>query len=155
MLICFLKPSEWLKSITEIAVAFTQTRTTMNQALIEELESTLRQAQLDGDVETLDRLIDDELLFVGPDGSLTSKSDDLALHQSGDVRFTAHEPLDMQWRIVSADVVVVALHARLAVLVHGQNFAGEYRYTRVWTRRANVWRVIAGHVSSVQTLPNA
>ena len=122
----------------------------MHHALVEQWEATLRQAQLDGDVNALDRLIDDELLFVGPDGAVASKADDLALHRSGAVRFTAHEPIDLQWRLVAPDVVVVALHARLAVLVHGQPFADEYRYTRVWARRDAQWRVVAGHVSATQ-----
>jgi hypothetical protein len=123
----------------------------MNQQLIDQLEATLRQAQLDGDVDALDRLIDDALLFVGPDGSLASKADDLALHRSGAVRFIAHEPTDLQWRLIAPDVVVVALRARLAVLVHGQPVTGNYRYTRVWARRNEQWRVVAGHVSATQS----
>lgn len=120
----------------------------MHQQLIEQLEATLRQAQLDGDVEALDRLIDDALLFVGPDGALASKSDDLALHQSGAVRFTSHEPIELQWRVVAPDVIVAMLHAHLAVVVDGQPVAGHYRYTRVWARRDGEWRVVAGHVSA-------
>lgn len=123
----------------------------MHHALIEQLEAELRQAQLDGDVAALDRLIDDDLLFVGPDGSLASKADDLALHRSGTVRFTAHEPRALEWRQVATDVVFVTLHAHLAVLVNGQAFAGDYRYSRVWRQRDGAWRVVAGHVSAMQT----
>lgn len=125
----------------------------MNQTLVEQLEAALRQAQLDGDVDALDRLIDDELIFVGPDGALASKADDLALHRSGAVRFKTHEPIDLQWRLVAADVVVVTLHARLAVVFHGQSVTGNFRYTRVWARRNGGWRVVAGHVSAMQ-IPN-
>ena len=121
----------------------------MDQALIEQLEATLRQAQLDGDIDALDRLIDEALLFVGPNGALASKADDLALHRSGAVRFTAHEAIDLAWRRIAPDVVVVALLARLAVLVHGQPVEGDYRYTRVWARRDARWRVVAGHVSAM------
>ena len=122
----------------------------MHQTLIEQLEAQLRQAQLNGDVDALDRLIDDALLFVGPDGALVSKTDDLASHRSGAVRFTSHEPSDLQWQCVTSDVVVVALKARLAVLVYGQPIVGDFRYTRVWARRDGQWRVVAGHVSALQ-----
>ncbi|WP_309672544.1 nuclear transport factor 2 family protein [Gemmatimonas sp.] len=121
----------------------------MHQALVETLEASLRQAQLDGDVDSLERLIDEDLLFVGPDGALASKADDLALHRSGAVRFTSHEPTDLQWRLIAPDVLVVALQAHLEVLVHGQPVAGAYRYTRVWARREEQWRVVAGHVSAM------
>jgi ketosteroid isomerase-like protein len=123
----------------------------MDHALIEHLEAALRQAQLDGDVDALDRLVDDALLFVGPEGALVSKADDLALHRSGAVRFASHEPTDLQWRLIAPDVVVVALTARLAVVVHGQPFTGDYRYTRAWARRDGQWRVVAGHVSAMQS----
>jgi ketosteroid isomerase-like protein len=117
------------------------------------LEAELRQAQLDSDVDALARLIDDDLMFVGPDGSLATKADDLALHRSGTVRFTAHEPQALTWRPIADDVVFVTLHARLAVLVDGQPFAGDYRYSRVWRRREGQWRVVAGHVSAMAAQP--
>ncbi len=121
----------------------------MMQALVQQLEAELRAAQLSADVSVLDRLIDDALLFTGPDGSLATKADDLALHRSGAVRFTEHEPSDLEWRAVASDVIVVALRARLAGVMHGQPFSGDYRYTRVWARRDDAWRIVAGHVSAV------
>ena len=80
---------------------------------IQPLKAELRAAQLSAEVDTLDGLIDDGLLFTGP------------------------------------DVVVVALRARLAGFIRGQSFAGDYRYTRVWARRDDSWRVVAGHVTMV------
>lgn len=117
------------------------------QDTIYQLESELRSAQLHSDVIALDRLIDDALLFTGPDGSIMSKADDLTLHRQGAVQFTSHEPHDMQWISVSDDVVVVSLGAHLAGRFHGNEFAADFRYTRVWARRLNGWRVVAGHVS--------
>lgn len=119
----------------------------MDQSLVQQLESRLRQAQLDGDVDALDQLIDDALLFAGPDGALASKADDLAMHRSGVVRFAEHEPRDLQWRAITDDVVAVSLVARLALTFHGQPVAGTFRYTRVWARREGDWRVVAGSVS--------
>ncbi|MEP6781089.1 MAG: nuclear transport factor 2 family protein [Gemmatimonadaceae bacterium] len=121
----------------------------MTQETIQRLEADLRAAQLSGDVDALDRLIDDTLLFTGPDGSLATKADDLVLHRSGAVRFSTYEPSELQWQAVTPDVVVVALRTRLAGFFHGQSFAGDYRYTRVWARRGDGWRIVAGHVSAV------
>ena len=55
-------------------------------------ESALRQAQLTGDVAALDRLIDDELVFTGPDGAIYGKQDDLNAHRNGIIRITCLEP---------------------------------------------------------------
>ena len=113
------------------------------------LESELRRAQLAADVAALDRLIDDDLLFTGPNGDLATKAEDLAAHGSGVVRFRAHEPEELRIRKVGADVAVVALRTRLIVEVHGVTHRGTFRYTRVWHRQGGSWRIVAGHVSEV------
>lgn len=115
---------------------------------ISALEAELRMAQLASDVAALDRLVDDALVFTGPDGSLVGKADDLALHREKAVRFTVHVPEDMRILPVTDDVVVVALRTRLAGQFMGQEFSGVFRYTRVWARRSNSWRIVAGHVSA-------
>lgn len=114
------------------------------------LEARLRAAQLSADVAELDQLIDDMLLFTGPDGQLATKAQDLAAHQDGAVRFREHEPEELRVRRVGPDVAIVALRARLAVEVAGRLVRGSYRYTRVWLRgNDGAWRVVGGHVSEV------
>ena len=122
---------------------------------IAECERQLRAAQLEADVEALDRLIADELLFTGPDGQLATKAQDLEAHRSGLVRFREHEPEELRVRRVGSHVAVAALRARLAVEVAGALVRGTYRYTRVWAREGGgPWRVVGGHVSSVPPDPN-
>ena len=78
-------------------------------------EAHLRSAQLNADVDALDQLIADDLLFTGPDGNLATKADDLAAHRSGLVRFGKHEPEELRIRRVGANVAIAALRARRAV----------------------------------------
>ncbi|HEU4562542.1 MAG TPA: nuclear transport factor 2 family protein [Longimicrobium sp.] len=120
------------------------------------LEERLRAAQLAADVEALDSLISNALLFTGPDGQLATKADDLAAHRSGAVRFRAHEPEELRVRRIGADVAVAALRARLAVEVAGTRVEGTWRYTRVWAREDDgQWRVTGGHVSEVPPAPGS
>jgi len=122
-------------------------------AEIADLESRLRNAQLAADVAELDALIAEDLLFVGPDGNLATKAQDLAAHASGAVRFREHEPEELHVRRVGSDVAVTTLRARLAVEVAGALHRGTYCYTRVWAREGDApWRVVAGHVSAVTSL---
>jgi ketosteroid isomerase-like protein len=114
------------------------------------LETRLRDAQLAADVAALDGLIADDLLFVGPDGRLATKSQDLAAHASAAIRFREHVPEELRVRRVGSDVAVTTLRARLVVEVTGALSRGTYCYTRVWAREANTdWRVVGGHVSPV------
>jgi hypothetical protein len=116
---------------------------------IASLEAQLRQAQLDADVDTLDALISERLLFTGPDGQLATKAQDLDAHRSGLVRFREHVPEDLRARRVGDDVAITALKARLVVEVAGEIHRGTFRYTRVWAREGGAWRIVGGHVSAV------
>ena len=117
---------------------------------IVDLEARLRAAQMGADVAAMDALVDDDLLFTGPDGSVGTKAQDLAAHASGAVRFREHQPTELRVRRVGHDVAIVALRARLEVEVGGTVVRGAYRYTRVWARdEARSWRVVGGHVSAV------
>ena len=112
---------------------------------IRQLEETLRCAMLHSDVASLDALIDDKVLFVGPNGGLITKADDLELHRSG-AQCLAHA----EWRDVLVQVhgpmAVTVVTAHLSGVFRGEQFSGLYRYSRTWAHRANGWRVVGGSV---------
>jgi ketosteroid isomerase-like protein len=107
----------------------------------------LQAAQLAADAEALDGLIDDRLVFTGPDGQLYSKADDLALQRSGEQRLTEVTEEDLV-AIVAGDTGVTCLRARLAGRYKGEEFTADVRYTRTWIRTPSGWRLLAAHVSS-------
>ena len=113
-------------------------------------EERLREAQLNADVGELDRLIGDDLLFAGPDGRLATKAQDLDAHRSGVVRFVNHEPRALHTRRIREDVALASLEADLVVKVGGEEHRGRFRYTRVWARDAERWRVVGGQVSEIK-----
>jgi ketosteroid isomerase-like protein len=112
-------------------------------------EAELRQAQLSGDVAALDRLLDDCLLFTGIDGALASKQDDLSLHRSGRLRITKLDSLDRHM-LHLGDISVVSVGMAAAAIMDGTPVSATLRYTRVWHKRPEGWRVVAGHMSAVQ-----
>jgi len=112
-------------------------------------EAALRRAQLTGDAATLERLVDDALVFTGPDGAVYGKADDLAAHRQGWVRITRLEPSEERVQRFG-NVAVVSVRMEIAGTFKGVPFAGPFRYTRVWCERPDGWRVVAGHVSAVQ-----
>lgn len=119
---------------------------------IVELEARVRTAQLSGDVIALEVLIDDDLLFTGPDGNLGTKVQDLDAYRSGLVKFCSHEPLELRIRRVGTNVAITSLRAWLVVDVSGKTSEGMYRYTRIWDRQhGNQWRVVGGHVSQIES----
>jgi ketosteroid isomerase-like protein len=111
------------------------------------MEARIRKAQLEADVAALDDLISEDLLFTGPNGELGTKAEDLEAHGSGAISFREHQPEELRIRRVGEDVAVTALRATLTVEVGGTTVRGVYRYTRIWAREGDRWRVVGGHVS--------
>jgi ketosteroid isomerase-like protein len=111
-------------------------------------EAELRQAQLTGDVTALDRLLDDLLLFTNIDGTLSSKSDDLSLHRSGRLRITRMDPSDRRLLHLEA-TSVVSVRMNAEAVMDGALISATLRYTRIWHKRRDGWRLVAGHMSTV------
>lgn len=111
-------------------------------------EAELRNAQLTGDVAVLDRLLDDLLVFTNIDGTLSSKSDDLSLHRSGRLRITRMDPSDRQLLHLGA-TSVVSVRMNADAVMDGVAVTATLRYTRIWHRRPDGWRLVAGHMSTV------
>ena len=118
------------------------------EAKIRHLEERLRQAMLKSDVAELDALIDERLLFIGPDSAVYSKKDDLALHRSGAERIARLEVEELRIEIYPSAAIVVLL-ANMAGVVNGQAFEGRFRYMRTWAPTTLYWRIVAGSVCSL------
>ncbi|MGQ0649343.1 MAG: nuclear transport factor 2 family protein [Gemmatimonadaceae bacterium] len=120
----------------------------LSDASLQECEVALRQAQLTSDVSALDRLVDDALVFTGPDGAIYGKQDDLEAHRNGLVRITRLEPSEERIQRFG-NIAVVSVRMEMSGTFQGVAFAGPFRYTRVWCARPDGWRIVAGHVSAV------
>jgi hypothetical protein len=111
-------------------------------------ELALRRAQLSGDVTALEALLDDSLVFTGPDGAVYGKQDDLDAHRRGMIRITRLEPSDERVQDFGS-IVVVSVRMEMRGSFQGDDFAGPFRYTRIWRAFDERWRVVAGHVSAI------
>ncbi|WP_102944323.1 nuclear transport factor 2 family protein [Stenotrophomonas sp. VV52] len=108
-------------------------------------EEALRLAMLASDVEALDELIADDLIFVGPSGEVFHKQDDLALHRSGRQKLTLAE-WDSVEVTVRDQVAVTTVAARLSGTIDGTAFSGRFRYCRLWVKTDIGWQVLGGSV---------
>lgn len=115
---------------------------------LRDAERRLQRAQLASDVETLDHLIDDRLVFTGPDGKLYSKQDDLHVHRSGQQSMTRVDEEDLVVLVVGGTGVTLFLGTVQGAMA-GQPFLARVRYTRTWIcDDEQGWRLIAAHVSA-------
>lgn len=114
---------------------------------LRDAERRLQRAQLASDVETLSQLIDEQLVFTGPDGRHYSKQDDLHAHHSGQQSMTRVDEEDLSVRVVGGTGVTWFL-GTLEGSMAGEPFLARVRYTRTWIHDDDLgWRLIAAHVS--------
>ncbi|MFF2085909.1 nuclear transport factor 2 family protein [Nocardia sp. NPDC058176] len=114
---------------------------------LRDAEHRLQAAQLAGDVDALDKLLDDRLIFT-LGGDVYGKADDLELHRTGAQVLT---------KLVEEDLTVLAdgstgvtwFLGTVEGSVHGTPFAATMRYTRTWLHdEVHGWRIIAAHAGT-------
>jgi type II secretory pathway component PulL len=103
---------------------------------------------LASDVNELDRLLDDGLVFTGPNGLIYGKQDDLEAHRRGIIRITRLEASEERVQRFG-EIAVVSVRMEMSGTFEGAAFAGPFRYTRIWRAYGNTWRIVAGHVSAI------
>lgn len=111
-------------------------------------EDALQEAIRTRDVEALEALLHDEVRFMGPDGSVIGKEEDLASHRSGVLRIDSLTEVSRELhRFGDTGVSLVVLD------IEGGNgaqpIAGRLAYTRAWKLNGTSWQVIAAQGSAI------
>ncbi|MDN6272305.1 MAG: nuclear transport factor 2 family protein, partial [Bifidobacterium crudilactis] len=101
---------------------------------IDAAETALQHAMRDSDVAALDRMISDDLVFVGIDGNHLSKQDDLESHRNGMTRFERLDEISRRCSSAgegkttgSTEVV-----ADVVNVINGERVKGRLRWHREW-----------------------
>ncbi len=122
--------------------------TLLNKQKIIAIESQLLEAMKSSNVEILDQLLHDDLLFVLPNGDVITKQMDLETHQAGNlVLEEITSSIDAITPI--GDNVVVTLSSKIKGKMSEQTFEGNFRYLRVWKLFDDQLKVIAGSCTAI------
>ena len=119
------------------------------EAQIRTCEARLCAAMLASEVEALDALIADDLLFAGPTGDLANKEMDLEAHRTGSLRLSELVPKTLDIRVWSDDFALASAKIFVSGTFLGAAFAGDHRYTRIWRKGEGGWQVVGGSVSAI------
>lgn len=96
------------------------------------------------DVNALDNLLAENLIFTNHLGRVISKAEDIDSHRKrifviNSVSLSNQEVIDL------GDSAVVTTEASISGSYNGQPSEGKFRFTRVWSNNADGWQVVAGH----------
>jgi len=115
---------------------------TAMESKILKLEEQLVAAILNSDVEVLEELLHDQLVFVNHTGAILSKKEDLAPHISHDLKITGLAVSDRQLQLFG-DTAVVVVTKEIKGSYLNQPFESKLRFTRTWKLYEQDWKVIA------------
>jgi uncharacterized protein (TIGR02246 family) len=117
-----------------------------------ELGQRWAEAELRADVATLDSLLDEEFVAVGPRGFVLTKDQWLERYRTGDLENTSFELKDPSVRQFGDTAVVVGSQIQQATH-KGRDTSGRFTVTLVAVRRDDRWLIVALQMSPVGPAP--
>lgn len=116
---------------------------TITQELVEEVEGRLIAAMKISNLDELEQLLHDDLIFITPDGKSVTKAMDLESHQTGTMIIDEFIPTIESIKLFD-ETGVVTLLVRASGKMLGQPLSGTFRYLRVWKQFEGSLKVIGG-----------
>jgi ketosteroid isomerase-like protein len=117
---------------------------------IRDLEAQRFQAMEKGDVETLDRIISDDLIYTHANGLRQSKFDVIGVLGSSDMKYESITAYDVRVRIYN-DTAIVAGRASVRIKAHGERESFEICYLDVYVKQEGRWQMVAWQSSRIET----
>jgi ketosteroid isomerase-like protein len=109
---------------------------------VERAEAAIAAAIPAHDVEALDELLHDELVWTDWTGGSGGKEEDLAAHRANAFTADVYDVRSLAVDIATEELAVT----RTEVAVEGRPVSGRLFYTRVWMRDGERWRVRVAHL---------
>ena len=154
-----------MKSLVTAVLAFALTSIVMAQEqstagtqrssieqVIRQLDGERIQAQIGADAAALDRIYADDFIGVGPSGTVRTKKQVISDFTSGTLKFQSITTDEVQVRVYENTAVETGL-STMDGQDNGKAVPRNTRFTRVWVKQQDYWRLVANHYS-VRSAPN-
>ena len=113
---------------------------------LERLEQVWNTAQEQGDADALNRLWADDLEVDVPRMPVMTKTDALNFARSGRMKFLRYVTSDIRIRVYG-NAAVVSGRLQRTRSMNGKELSDDWRFTKVYIREAQRWRVVSFHAS--------
>jgi ketosteroid isomerase-like protein len=108
---------------------------------VEKLEDVWRTAQLNGDVDAMDKLLSDDYVGITMAGQVVTKTQQLDRMRNRSMVLTKIELTDVKVKMIGTTAIVTSL-ADVDGTNDGEPMHGTFRYTRVYSRLpSGVWKI--------------
>jgi ketosteroid isomerase-like protein len=117
--------------------------TASDEQQVMKLEHHVHEAFLQGDAETLDRILAEDFIFTDPEGRLVTKAEWMADMTSGAVTYDSIHQDDLQVRVYGDAAVTIGRVTMKGRSAQEGDFHGQYCYTCMYVRREGRWQAVA------------
>jgi ketosteroid isomerase-like protein len=124
---------------------------------ITKLERDWADAVKNGDADTVRRVMSDDISIINPDGSITTKAEEVQAIQARVVTMESWEILEPKVTVLDANN---AFMMGRGVIKNGKSkvpdskqmidISGEYRFLDVYARRNGTWQAVASQTTPIQ-----
>jgi ketosteroid isomerase-like protein len=116
---------------------------------LEEANRKYDAALLEGDRRVLGELYAEEFRYFGPKEVVRSKAEQIEALTSGAVDLISGGSSDVEVLVFDSTAVLTGKFSG-RVRVNGREFAFRERYSTVWVKRRNIWRLVLEHGSVIE-----
>lgn len=113
---------------------------------LQRLEAVWNEAHEHGDADALDALWADDLQVAVPRMPVMNKAEAVHFARSGQMKFLRYATSDLRIHVYGDAAVVTGRMQRIRVM-NGRQTSDDWRFTKVYVRQAQKWRVVAFHAS--------
>jgi ketosteroid isomerase-like protein len=111
------------------------------------LDAGWNTAHVRGDAAALEQLFADDLVVLVPGMRVMTKADAVGMFTSGRIKFDRYETSETTFRVYDLTAIVTGRLKRTRV-VAGATVDDDWRFTKVYLRRASRWQVVSFHASN-------
>ena len=137
----------WLVAVALLQVPAGNAPADADVTTLTRLETEWNAAHVRGDAAALERMFGDDVVVLVPGMRVMTKADAVGMFTSGRMKFDRYETSETRFRVYDATAIVTGRLRRTRV-VAGATVDDDWRFTKVYLRRAGRWQVVSFHASN-------
>jgi ketosteroid isomerase-like protein len=132
------------------AAATAPVNTAAIETELKKMTSDMAATLVKGDTAAIDKLYNDNYVFIGPDGAVATKAQRIESMKSGDTKLESLTFDEVSVRVNPEGTgAIVVSKATAKGKNMGKPVDGQNRVTHVWSKTKDGWRLVHGQVSPI------
>ena len=136
----------WLVALVLMQAPLGNAQVDADMAMLTRLEADWNAAHVRGDAATLEHLFAEDLVVILSGMRVMTKGDALGMFKSGRIKFDRYETSETKVRVYDTMAIVTGRLRRTRVIA-SKTVDDNWRFTKVYVRRAGGWQVVSFHAS--------